>query len=201
MSTFYLIRHGFIDAPPDVLCGRTPGIHLSQQGRAQASRLVDRFRGLSISALYCSPMERALETAAPLAQSFVLPIQVDPEISEIEYGDWTWRTFAELERDPQWHTYNTFRSGARIPQGETALQLQNRVVGFLERVRRQHAHDNIVVVSHGDPIKTAVTYYSGLHLDMLLRFEISHASVTVIKVDDASARVLTLNSAETLPGL
>ncbi len=199
MATFYLIRHGLTDAPPNILCGRMPGVHLTPEGRIQAQRLAERFRGFSLSALYCSPLERTIETATPLAELLDVPIQVIEDISEIDYGDWTARDFAELESDPQWHVYNMHRTGAHIPGGEHVLQLQNRFVAFMERARLKDPNGHIALVSHQDPIKTAVAHFFGLHLDMFARFEISHASVTIITIEDMSARFLTLNNVGTLP--
>jgi len=92
-----------------------------------------------------------------------------------------------------------FRSGAQIPGGENILQVQRRFVGWMENVRRDHADGRIVVVSHQDPIKAVVTYYAGIHIDMFSRFDISNASVTVIRVNDRDASLITLNNVGVLP--
>src|SRR4051812_39711925 len=132
MAIFYLIRHGNIAVTPGVLYGRTPGIHLNEEGRAQAHSMADRFRAIPVTALYCSPLERAVETAQPLADVLKLPMQINEGFLEVEYGDWTGRSFTELERDPQWRVYNTSRTSACIPRGENILQLQARFVKAME---------------------------------------------------------------------
>ena len=199
MTTFYLIRHANTDFIGKVLCGRMPGVHLNAEGRAQAERLAERFRGIPIDSLCSSPLERALETAEPLAKAFGLTVRTADEISEVEYGEWTGRAIADLLNGSAWHSYNTFRTAAHIPGGETVLQLQNRVVGWLESIRREQSGERVAVVSHADPIKAAVTHYAGLHLDMFYRFEISPASVTVVQVTDAGSLVLTLNNSASIP--
>ena len=92
-----------------------------------------------------------------------------------------------------------FSSGAQIPGGENILQVQRRFVGWLETVRRDHPDGRIVVVSHQDPIKAVVTYYAGIHIDMFSRFDISNASVTVIRVNGRDAFLITLNNVGALP--
>jgi probable phosphoglycerate mutase len=196
MATFYLIRHGKIAAPQGVLYGRMPGVHLSDEGRAQAYAMAERFRGIAIDALYSSPLERARETAAPLAEVFALPVQISEGFSEVQYGDWSGRSFTDLKNDPQWLVYKTSRTTAQIPGGENILQLQNRFVQSMEDIRRSLPNGRIAIVSHQDPIKAAVAYYAGLHLDLFFKFEIGHASVTVVKMDEAGARVLTLNNVD-----
>ena len=137
MTTFYLIRHANTDFIGKVLCGRMPGFHLNAEGREQAERLAERFRGIRIDSLYSSPLERALETAEPLAKATGLAVRVTDEISEVEYGEWTGRAIADLLNGSVWRGYNTVRTAAQIPGGETVLQLQNRVVGWMERIRRE----------------------------------------------------------------
>ena len=79
------------------------------------------------------------------------------------------------------------------------IQVQSRFLGWMEQVRRDDAQKRIVVVSHQDPIRAVVTYYAGLHVDMFYRFDISHASVTVIEIENSKPRVLTLNNVRSLP--
>jgi probable phosphoglycerate mutase len=200
MTTFYLIRHANTDFIGKVLCGRMSGFHLNAEGREQAERLAERFRGIGIDSLYSSPLERALETAEPLAKAAGLTVRTTEEVSEVEYGEWTGRAIADLRSGSVWGSYNTFRTAAQIPGGESVLQLQNRIAGWMERIRREQSGERVAVVSHADPIKAAVTHYAGMHLDMFCRFEISPASVTVIQVRDAGPSVLALNSTAELPG-
>lgn len=198
MTTFYLIRHGNTDFIGRVLVGRMPGIHLNAEGRIQAARLAERFRGIPISRIYCSPIERARETAAPLSRELGIAVEIAEEVSEVEYGEWTGRPMSDLINDPTWQHYNTFRTGACVPGGESVIELQNRMAGWMDSIRRAHRDERIAVVSHGDPIKAALAHYIGLHLDMFPRFEISPASVSVVQVNEAGACVLTLNNSALL---
>lgn len=173
--------------------GRRPGLHLSEEGQAQAERIADRFGLLPIKAIYSSPIERATETAEPLARRVGVPVQTDRALIEVETGDWTGRPFSELDAESGWSRFNTFRSSTRIPNGELMLEVQVRVVDFLEKARKEHPDELVALFSHGDVVKSAVMLYAGIPLDFCNRIEISPGSATIIGLDDSHARVLRVN--------
>jgi probable phosphomutase (TIGR03848 family) len=193
MTRFLLIRHATTDAVGKRLTGRKAGVHLSAAGQEQAQQLVERLANAPVSAIYSSPLERALETAAPLADRLHLETIICEDFLEIDFGDWTDRTFDELRNDPQFGLFNSFRSSTRIPGGELMLEAQVRVVAGLNRLRTLHPGETVAVVSHADLIKAAVAYYAGIHLDLFQRIEISPASVSVIEIYEETARILLLN--------
>jgi len=194
MSIFYLIRHGSTDAAGHILTGRTAGVHLNEQGRKQIRELPERFKNVPLKAIYATPLERTQETAEPLAHAFGLTVQIAREMTEVDYGEWTGRRTDELRDDPLWRRYLSFRSSVTIPGGESMLQIQERVVGFMGALHRAQPEAHIALVSHGDPIKTAVCYYMGVPLDLFFRFVITPSSVTVVRVADDEACVVTLNN-------
>jgi broad specificity phosphatase PhoE len=191
VTTFFLIRHASCSGLGQMLWGRTPGVCLSETGKLQALRLVDRFRGIKLQAIYSSPLERALETAEPIARSMNLEVNKNAAFNEIDYGEWTGKSFEALSSDECWRRFNGRRSATRIPGGESFLEVQSRVVKELYSLSSQAA--NIVIVSHADVIKAAVGYIAGTPIDLLHRIEISPCSVSVIAIDD-SARLLTINN-------
>lgn len=193
MTTFYLIRHAENDLVGKAIAGRAPGIHLNAEGRRQAQQLPERVAGYPIQHMFTSPLERARETAEPVAARLNLPLEISQPLIEIDFGDWTAKPIAELERMEEWRKWNTLRSAGRVPNGESMLEVQNRFVGEMERLRRLFPEQGIALISHGDPLRSALVYYLGMHLDMLLRIEISTASVSIISIDDWQARVLGVN--------
>lgn len=138
-------------------------------------------------------MERAQETAEPIGAALRLPVQVSPALTEIEFGEWTGRTFGTLNADARWRQINTFRSGARIPGGESAAEVQARIVSELLRLRAAHRDDGMVLVCHGDPIRLALRFFFGLPLDLFDRLLVDLASVSVLALDEHGAQLRRLN--------
>src|SRR5688572_9740578 len=108
-----LIRHAMVDACGRFLAGRTPGIHLNEEGVRQAAALRESLHDLPIAAIYCSPLERARETAAALAGDRI-GITTAEELNEVDFGAWTGLTFAELDRRDDWLAFNRARSTSAI---------------------------------------------------------------------------------------
>lgn len=193
MTVFYLIRHAHCDAIGKKIAGRKPGIHLSAEGRLQAERLADRLAKMPMSFLLCSPLERAYETAEPIAVRLNLKIQIADFLTEIDYGAWAGSALSELQSDPQWRRFNRFRSWIRIPGGEMIGEVQFRMVNGIEALRREHPDAEIGIVSHGDPIKTLLAYALGMPLEFLFRFEIAPASVSTLIMTEDGVLVKQLN--------
>jgi broad specificity phosphatase PhoE len=193
MTIFALIRHAEHALVGHTIVGRAPGVRLSPGGSRQAERLAERLESSSIRALYSSPLERARETAAAIAGRLRLEVAVAKELDEIEFGAWTNRTLAELRDLEEWRRFNFFRSGSAIPNGETMVEVQSRMLRLLERLRGTHPDRVVALVSHGDVIKATLAHYLGVPLDLFHRIEISPASVSIVRVESFGAEVLLVN--------
>lgn len=194
MTTFFLIRHASCSGLGQTLWGRTTGICLNEKGRLEAQRLADRFKGITLQAVYSSPLERALETAEAIARSMRLEVEKNSALNEIDFGEWTGKTFDELSSDERWRRFNTNRSMTTIPGGESFLQVQSRVVTELERLALQHPGAAVAIVSHADVIKAAVGYFAATPIDLLQRIEISPCSVSVVAVSKDSTKLWSINN-------
>ena len=159
----------------------------------QALQLANRLRGKRVIAVYSSPLERALETAEPIARNAGVAVQTSDAFGEIHFGEWTGRTLEELAPLPEWQRFNTQRSTTRIPGGELMLEVQARVLSELQGLQTTYPEQTVAVVSHGDVIRAAVAHYAGIPLDLLSRFEISPASVSVVEVNEHGPRIVSLN--------
>jgi len=193
MTTLLLIRHGHTDWIGKALAGHTPGVGLSDDGLQQAEKLAHRLRHLSIRAVYSSPLQRTLETAEPLARELGLDVQPRPRLIEVDFGAWTGKTMTELEADALWKRFNTLRSATRAPGGDLMLDVQSRMVDELEELRCRHAGETIALVSHQDAIKAALAHYAGIPLDLFHRFEISPASVSILRLAEWGPQIVTIN--------
>ncbi|MBT2597086.1 MSMEG_4193 family putative phosphomutase [Arthrobacter sp. ISL-72] len=190
-----LVRHGETPTTGAVLPGRAPGLHLSDRGRAQAERVAERLLGLTVDAVYSSPLERTRETAEPAATSAGLGVNENAGLIECDFGEWTGAALAELVSLPEWQTVQHTPSAFRFPNGESFAQMQARMVGTLEAVCAAHAGGVVACFSHADPIKAAVAHALGTHLDLFQRIVISPGSVSAISyVEGQAPAVLMVNS-------
>lgn len=202
MTRLLLIRHGANDAHKEgILTGWTPGVHLNQDGRAQAEALAQRLASVEIEAVYASPLERTLETAEIVAAPHGLPVVVREDLGEIRLGRWTGQPLEKLRKRRLWRKVQFVPSVMRFPGGESFLEVQSRAVAELERLCAKHPQQTIAVVSHSDVIKAVVAYTIGLHLDLFQRLVVATASLTVLDVGDLMPRLVCLNDVCHLPAV
>ena len=202
-TTILLVRHGVTATTGQVLPGRAPGLHLSEKGHAQAGDVAQRLVELSPRpvALYASPLERTRETAAPIAKALTIAPRLDKGLLECDFGEWTAKRLSVLRKKPQWRSVQNTPSTFRFPGGESFVEMQARVWTTLERLAAKHRRETIVVVSHADPIKAAVTFALGVPLDLFQRTVISTCSVSAIVLGDAGPFVLSVNNTGSLSEL
>lgn len=194
-TTVVLVRHGQTPTTGRILPGRAPGLHLSDLGREQAERAAERIAGLTrVDAVYASPLERARETAAPIAAARGLKVQVEKGLLEADFGGWTGAELRTLMKLPEWTTVQRAPSTFTFPGGESFSAMQARMVGALDRLRDRHPGGTIVCVSHADPIKAAVAHAMGTHLDLFQRIVISTCSISAVAYASTGPIVLTVNS-------
>jgi probable phosphoglycerate mutase len=189
------VRHGRTPTTGSVLPGRATGLHLGDAGIAQAEAAATRIAALKkVAAVYASPLERARETAAPIARHLGLKVKVDKGLLECDFGDWTGASLKDLMKLPEWRTVQRYPSGFRFPNGESFTEMQSRITATAARLRSAHEGETIVLVSHADPIKAAVADALGTHLDLFQRIVISPCSVTAIAYGSEGPAVLTVNA-------
>ncbi|HYF16636.1 MAG TPA: histidine phosphatase family protein [Ramlibacter sp.] len=194
MTTFLLVRHGAHDWLGRGLAGRKAGVSLNPQGWLQAEALVRLLERWPIDAIYSSPQPRARETVVPVAGRRRLKVQVLDAFDEIDFGEWTGRTFDALRADqPRWQEWCEHRGGATPPGGEPFLEVCRRAVNGLEELRRRYPDRCVLVASHGDVIKAMVAAALRMSLDDLERFEIAPASVTMVEAGEGWQQVKLLN--------
>jgi probable phosphomutase (TIGR03848 family) len=200
-----LVRHGLTPTTGKVLPGRAPGLHLSEAGRAQAERTAERISAITPppSAIYSSPMERARETAAPIAKALGLRVRSHAGLLEANVGEWEGKSLKVLARKPEWRTVVGWPTGFRFPGGESFSELATRVVGTVLSLAEEHKGERIVCVSHADPIEAIIASFAGAPLDMAQRIAISPASVSAVALGSGRPTILCVNStalADLVPG-
>ena len=190
-----LVRHGLTPTTGVKLPGRAPGLHLSEEGQRQAEAVAKRIAAVPrVAAVYASPLERARETALPIARAFGIAVRIERELAELDIGEWTGLSLKQAGRKPEWEQVQRHPSGFRFPDGESFSEMQTRMVSALGRLVARHPGGAVVAVSHADPIKAVVAHALGTPLDLFQRIVIAPASVSAIAFRPEGPTVLTVNS-------
>jgi probable phosphoglycerate mutase len=193
MVMIHLVRHGSHGTLDSVLTGRDDRVGLSPQGLVEVEVLARRLAREEVDRIEASPLRRTLETAEILAGALRRPLQPCAALLEVDFGRWAGRRYDELDQDPDWRRWNHWRSGVRCPGGESMGEVQQRVVARLQALQRDHPDGAVLLVSHGDVIRAALTWALGLSLDLLLRLEVAPASLSSVELTPWGPRIHRLN--------
>lgn len=196
MTRLIFIRHAATDCVPSRLAGRDANVHLNAAGKVQGQRLARSLKQLGIGKIYSSPQPRARETAEFLAELSGETVTIAPQLDEIDYGEWTGQSFDDLRGIAQWRDFNSLRSCMRIPGGELMIEVQARVLALMEILSWRHPAMTVALVSHADVIRGALAHCLGMPLDLVLRLEISPASISMVAMEQYGPRVLCINNTE-----
>ncbi|MGK2930259.1 MAG: histidine phosphatase family protein [Acidimicrobiales bacterium] len=199
-----LVRHGKTPTTGSVLPGRAAGLHLADEGVAQAESVAERIaelhraraakkNGKGFVAVYASPMERTRETAAPIAKALGLRVRQRPGLIECDFGQWTGRKLVDLSKLPEWKTVQRHPAGFRFPKGESFSEMQTRMVDTINALVTEHPGESIVAVSHADTIKAAVAQALGTPLDLFQRIVVGQCAVSAIMYGPTGPTVLAVN--------
>jgi probable phosphoglycerate mutase len=190
-----MVRHGKTPSTGKLLPGRAKGLHLSDTGIQEALVVAERLSKIKkVAAIYASPLERARETAAPIAKALKQKVIINKGLLECDFGDWTGEELAKLMKLPEWSNVQRAPSTFRFPKGESFTEMQTRMVSTLDDLRKKHSGGVVICVSHADPIKAAVAHAMGTHIDLFQRIVISTCSVTAVSYSSFGPVVLTVNS-------
>lgn len=196
MPVMLLIRHGENDfVKTSKLAGRLPGVHLNARGQKQAQALGEALKDVPIRAVYSSPLERAMETAAPIASTHGLQIVPEPDLTDTDVGRWQGRSWKVLRLTNAWKIVQSAPSRFRFPEGESFPETQLRVVNVLEHIVQTYnkPQDIIAVIFHADPIKLVISHFIGLPLDRFQRLGCETGSLSMLYVGESGASLMKLN--------
>jgi broad specificity phosphatase PhoE len=195
MIRILLIRHGSTDLLGHVLYGRLPGIRLNAEGLRQAESVSHALKErYDLTAIISSPLERALETARPIAQIQNKPVTIEAGINEIDFGKWVGKSFAELNESRHWRDFNRRRSIHCAPDGESMVQVQARAWQAIEHITDTYeAESTVALVTHGDVIRCILLLVLGASIDHIHRLEIAPGSVSELLFGEHGPVVKYLN--------
>jgi probable phosphomutase (TIGR03848 family) len=196
MPLLLLIRHGENEfVKTGKLPGHLPGIHLNERGQKQAQALGEALKDIPLKAIYSSPLERAMETAEPIATPHQLEIIQEPGLRDANVGKWEGKSLKVLRLTNAWKVVQHSPSRFQFPEGESFIDLQTRIANALESIVKKHnkPKDIVAVVFHADPIKLAVAHFLGLPLDHFQRLSCDTGSVSALYLGEMGANLIKLN--------
>ena len=168
----YLARHGQTEWNRlDKICGRTD-LPLNETGIQQAHLLAEKVRDAGIHLIIASPMLRARQTAAVVAETAGVPVLTDERIIEQNYG-----IYEGVNRLDEGFLNNKRCFAVRFPGGESMMDVAMRSYSFLKELKEKHPGENILVVSHGGVIRVMHTYFCDMTNDEFFHFTLDNADV------------------------
>jgi len=179
-----------------ILAGRTEGVPLTKVGIEQSERIARYLKPLDISAIYSSPIERASHTAEIVAKNNSLDYELDDRLTEIDMGK-----FTHMNYDDMFAKYGNiflkfYENDPVIAEHEveTFPNVQRRVLEMVNHVVEKHKNENVILVTHMDPIKSILAMVMDLKPKTLFELIIANASITIIKEQDKKFSLSAINA-------
>lgn len=187
MARIVLLRHAHSVAnEKGILAGRIPGVALSETGRNQANELAQRLKGVHVTTISCSPMERCQETITPWLKSDpsldLREFSIEDRLNEVDYGSWSGMPLKKLSKDPMWKVIQSSPSKVTFPNGEKIAGMQKRAVTAVKAISTSQKGTHFFI-SHGDVIKAIVADLLSMKLDTFQKLVIDPASITVFEFE------------------
>lgn len=192
MSTILLIRHAAHIDLGERLSGRAPHRELTAAGLHQAAALAASLAYEPVAVIVASPLQRARQTAAILAETMMLPIIIDPAFNEVDYGEWTGAPYEALAEDVRWQQWNASRADAAVPGGESMADAQRRALRRLVQLEGEWPDATLAIVSHCDIIRAVLTACFDRSLDQIHDLDVPPASISRVELLEGRARVLSV---------
>lgn len=183
-NRIHLVRHAEVENPNHVVYASLTGFGLSDQGRLQAKAAARYLGSQPVVAVWSSPLQRALETAAPIAARFGVPVKIDGNLTEWRLSDrWAGIGWEDLpkQRPGELEAYLEHPQDL-VFSSESLNDLADRIRGVLDRLSKMHPDGDVVVVTHQDPIQAARLLINGSPMSLLNVDKPAHASVATMKI-------------------
>lgn len=206
LTLVFLVRHAHSTANArNILSGRIEGVHLSELGKIQSRSLSKRLGSSTIKTVRSSPLERCAETIAPWMKRRTkegfnpgLNLIFDEGLIEADYGTWSGRALKSLSKEPLWKKVQSRPSAVTFPGGESMLAMQKRAMRSVESALATRGKGNIVLVSHGDVIKSVIAASLSMDLDHFQRIVVDPASISILDYSSSTPRLLLMNDSRSV---
>ena len=197
MSLIIFLRHAQAKNNVErILAGRTKGIPLTQTGLQQAEKITTFLKPFKISTIYSSPIERALSTAQIVANKLDLESKVDNRLTEIEMGSFSGMVYEEMFAKYGNVFLKFYQDSSLIQKNgvETFSSVKTRVLDMVNHCSKKHEEQNVLLVTHMDPIKAMISTILQLKPESLYELVIRNASLTIVKKEQGNYSLTAINS-------
>jgi len=191
------LRHGQAENnTKKILAGRTPGINLTEDGKKQAEQAGKMLESLNVSAIYSSPIDRAIQTAEIVAKHCNVEYKTDDRLIELNMGQFTLMPYEEIFKKHGNVFLKFYEGSSEVSENgvETFAEVKKRVNEMVNFVISKHKNENIVLVTHMDPIKAMIGEVLKLNPEVLFNLIIANASLSIIKNSDQNFYLTAINS-------
>lgn len=184
MGSIIFLRHGQAKNNTDrVLAGRTPGVPLTEEGVEQSEKAAKFLEEMNISAIYSSPIERAKNTAEIVGKHISIDVKIDDRLIELDMGKFTGKPYDEIFSSHGNVFMKFYRGELEIAHNgvETFEQVKKRIRDMVDHVIDNHPDENVVLVTHMDPIKAMLSTVVSFSPENLYELIIPNASLNIFR--------------------
>ena len=196
LGQIIFLRHGQAKNNTDrILAGRTEGVPLTDVGEQQAQHTAELLEHMNISAIYSSPIQRAKHTAEIVGKHNSLDVTIDDRLIELDMGKFTGMAYDEIFNDHGNVFMKFYQGNLEIAHNgvETFDQVKKRVLGIVDHVLQKHPDENVVLVTHMDPIKAMLSTVVDLSPTNLFELIIANASLNLFRENNRKFSISGLN--------
>ncbi len=197
MSLIIFLRHAQAKNNVErVLAGRSKGIPLTELGLQQAEKIANFLEPLKISVVYSSPIERAVDTAKIISDKLNLQYKIDHRLTEIEMGSFSGMLYEEMFARHGNIFLKFYQDNPMIEKNgvEPFSSVKKRVLDMVNYCSKKHNNENVLLVTHMDPIKAMLSTVLQLKPESLYELIIRNASVTIVKKEQSNFSMVAINS-------
>ena len=196
-TRLYLIRHGETSLSGDEVFGGSTDVDLNERGRRQISCLASRLAPENITAVYCSDLRRAIESASIIAEAHQLTPQIRPGLREIHHGQWQTKMMAEIAQHfpDEYAAWQEDPFTYAPPGGESGLMVLANTLPVIREIVLEHSGESVAVVCHETPLKLIIGSILGIDLRHFQnRLVQSPGNLNIVEyINPVTTRLLVLN--------
>ena len=170
--SLYFTRHGQTDYNKDYVIQGSIDASLNEEGLKQAKELALKVKDLKFSSIYCSPLLRARQTASEVEKTLKIKVKIDNRLREENYGD-----LEGVSRLDKSYLKQRTRFAYSYPHGESYLKVAARVYSFLDSIKEEATHNDVLVVAHGGMSRVVNSYFFDMENEEFIKFSIHNCEL------------------------